>query len=72
MPHILVIDDNEFDRRMVTKAMKSVADDLTYEELERGERALETIKSTLPDMVLLDIRMPGIGGFEALRRIRSD
>lgn len=72
MPHILVIDDSEFDRRMVTKAMKAANENSTFAELERGEKALETIKDTNPDMVLLDIRMPGIGGFEVLRRIRSD
>ena len=72
MPHILVIDDSEFDRRMVTRAMRSANRDLTFAELERGEKALETIQNTNPELVLLDISMPGIGGFEVLKRIRSD
>jgi len=71
MSQILVIDDSEFDRRMITRAMKSTGEDLTFQELARGESAIETMKNFKPDVVLLDIRMPGIGGFEVLSRIKK-
>ncbi len=37
-----------------------------------GEAALETLKTTIPDLILLDILLPGIDGFEVLRRMKAD
>jgi len=72
MSQILVIDDSEFDRRMITRAMKHADKNLTFFELARGENVIDTMRLVKPDVVLLDIRMPGIGGFEVLDRIKDD
>lgn len=66
---VLVVDD---DLRMV----KTICDILKikgYEALaaNRGEEAVEKIKSFLPDCVLMDIRMPGIDGIETLKIIKE-
>ncbi|NJK97301.1 MAG: response regulator [Bacteroidales bacterium] len=39
---------------------------------ENGEYALEILKNSSPDLILLDIRMPGIDGFEVAKRIKSN
>src|SRR5215831_7854557 len=43
----------------------------TVRSAASGEEALEAIEGQLPDLVLLDVRMPGIDGFEVCRRFRA-
>jgi two-component system KDP operon response regulator KdpE len=66
---ILVIDDEPQLRR----AMKATLTDLGYSVIEAktGEEALETLRSESPDLILLDLNMPGIGGLETCRAIRE-
>ena len=72
MRRVLVIDDSEFDRRMITRAMKRVDETLCFAELDNGRKIVETMHHVKPDLVLLDIRMPGFGGFDVLEIIRDD
>lgn len=46
--------------------------DLAIDIAETGERALSACRSDPPDALILDIRMPGIDGFETCRRLRED
>ena len=66
---ILVVDDEPQLRR----AMKATLTDLGYSVIEAktGEEALEKLRSDSPDLVLLDLNMPGIGGLETCRAIRE-
>lgn len=72
MRRVLVIDDSEFDRRMITRAMKGVDETLSFAELDNGRKIVETLHQVKPDLVLLDIRMPGFGGFDVLDIIKDD
>lgn len=72
MRRVLVIDDSEFDRRMITRAMKLVDETLSFAELDNGRKIVEVMHNVKPDLVLLDIRMPGFGGFDVLEIIRDD
>ncbi len=72
MKKILVIDDSEFDRRMITSAIKSVCDEVDCVELSGGSFAMETIKSESPELTIIDIRMPGMSGWDVLKEIRAD
>lgn len=67
---ILIIDDDELGRTAVSRALKVQGHTLI--EAESGEQGVELIKQRSFDLVLLDINMPGMNGYEVLRFIRSD
>ncbi len=71
MAHVLVVDDSEFDRRMIMRALSRTDKSLGFAELSNGSGVLETLKLSLPDLILLDIRMPGPSGFEVLDAIKG-
>jgi two-component system invasion response regulator UvrY len=68
---VLVVDDQAPFRRaaqavlMMTDGFESIA------EAESGEDAVETVQQQRPDLVLMDINMPGINGIEATRQIMA-
>jgi DNA-binding NtrC family response regulator len=66
---ILVIDDEKF----ITKSLKQHLEKEDCEVLtsESGEDGIEVVKADTPDIVLLDLNMPGIGGMETLKSIRK-
>lgn len=68
--HILIVDDNEFNREVLLQNLE----DLGYgvESAASGHEALERIERRLPSMVLLDIMMPGMDGYELCQRLRAD
>ena len=66
---ILIVDDEE----MMCLVLSGVFEDAGYRvrTANNGEQALKQIGERLPDIVLLDIIMPGLGGLEVLRRLKS-
>jgi two-component system KDP operon response regulator KdpE len=66
---ILVVDDEPSIRRALRPPLLELGFQVT--EASRGEEALQLLRASPYDVVLLDINMPGIGGIETLRRIRS-
>jgi sigma-B regulation protein RsbU (phosphoserine phosphatase) len=67
---ILVVDDNEMNRDMLSRRLAKRGYEV--EVAEDGARALEMIGNARYDLVLLDIMMPGIDGYEVLVKIRED
>ena len=65
---ILIVDDAQQVRRVLRTALS--AEGYTIFEAATGEEALESIRTSTPDAILLDVNMPGIGGLEACREIR--
>jgi two-component system KDP operon response regulator KdpE len=66
---ILVVDDEPQIRRMMRATLTSSG--YQVDEARTGEEALEKFRTFLPDLVLLDLNMPGMGGLETCREIRS-
>lgn len=72
MRRILIIDDSAFDRRMISSALKATGETFEFVELSHGAVAVDTIKDVAPDLIVLDIRMPGKSGFDVLDEIMAD
>lgn len=64
---VLVVDDDDMIRRLVRAVLE--VDDVDVIEARNGESALELIEQTRPDLVVLDIMMPGLDGVEVCRRL---
>jgi two-component system NarL family response regulator len=68
---VLIVDDHALFRRGLQLVLE-VEDDLeVVGEATDGDEAVERAAALLPDVVLMDVRMPGLGGIEATRRIRN-
>ncbi len=66
---VAIIDDNT-ENRLVLRAM--LEDFYSVVEYESGEEALSAVKNRKPDVILLDISLPGMDGVEVLRRLHAD
>jgi two-component system, chemotaxis family, chemotaxis protein CheY len=69
---ILVVDDNQIIRIALSGVIRQDPRLTVVGEASTGEMALETFKELQPDLVCLDVLMPGIGGLETLRRMREE
>jgi CheY-like chemotaxis protein len=71
MPHrILIVDDHPINIAICKKVLAN--DDYYLETAVSGEEALAKVPVFQPALILLDIMMPGIDGYETCRRIRTD
>src|SRR5271169_1041971 len=67
---ILVVEDQEDNRQIIRDLLS--ATDYEIMEAESGEQALEAVAKQRPDLILMDIQLPGIDGYETTRRIKAD
>src|SRR5215470_485510 len=67
---VMVVDDDMAVRDVLTEFLKTQGVDVV--PVASGAEALDKLKQSRPDAVLLDVRMPGMDGVEVLRRIRAD
>ena len=67
---ILIVDDEYIGRETLQSVLEGEGYEL--EMAENGFQAIEKAKKLLPDVILLDVMMPGMTGFEVCQRIRSD
>lgn len=69
---ILVTDDSKMARKMVIKTLRDViGDNVEILEAQDGQEALNTYKEHLPKLVFMDLTMPIMDGFEALKKIKE-
>lgn len=67
---ILIIEDDKFLRELI--AQKLIKEGYEISEAVDGEKGIKKIKEEKPDLVLLDLILPGIDGFEVLSRMKED
>ena len=70
MPKILIVDDSPTETHILTKML----DKNGYQVVtaESGETGVEVAKKELPDLVLMDVVMPGLNGFQATRQLKKE
>ncbi len=65
---LLVDDEEEFVKTLAERIeMRNLGSDIAY----NGEQALKVVKDEVPDVMILDLKMPGIDGMEVLRRVKK-
>ena len=69
-PRILIVDDNETNRDILVTRLATHGYELS--QAADGEEALTAAKAQLPDLILLDVMMPKLDGFEVCRRLKGD
>jgi PAS domain S-box-containing protein len=68
-PRVLIVDDSVFERVIARDALEQA--EFSVLEAEDGARGLSRFRESSPDMVLLDVKMPGMNGFEVCTAIRA-
>ncbi len=68
--NILVVDDDPVNRHLLADILRE--EGYRTQEAESGEVALANVKRDKPDLILLDVMMPGIDGFEVARMLKED
>ena len=69
-PLVLIVDDNELNRKLARDVLRASGIDTV--EAGDGAEAIELARTRLPDVILLDLRLPDLDGGEALRRLRAE
>ena len=69
IPKILVVDDDQTNLKFLTEILE---EDFQLHTVATGEDALEILHGFNPDIILLDIMLPGISGYEVCQKIRAD
>ncbi len=69
MAHILVVDDSPTERHFISKLLEQTGHKVST--ADSGEEGVEVAKDIHPDLILMDIVMPGMNGFQATRQITT-
>lgn len=67
---ILVVEDNPMNLKLFQDVLAAYGYDVTA--AETGQQALDSVRDTLPDLVILDIQLPDISGLEIAKRFKAD
>lgn len=70
MAKILIVEDNEMNRDMLARRLERKGYDVSI--AVDGEEGLRTARSEIPDLILMDMSLPAVDGWEATRRLKAD
>jgi len=68
--NILIIEDDKFLRELIAQKLRKEGYDIS--EAIDGEEGIKKVKEEKPDLILLDLILPGIDGFEVLSKVKED
>lgn len=71
MINVLLVDDHELVRTGIRRLLSDISGINVYAEAKDGESAIAAVRKKRPDVVLMDVSMPGIGGLEATRKLKQ-
>ncbi|MBF0328358.1 MAG: response regulator [Nitrospirae bacterium] len=66
---ILIVEDNPKNRKLMADILRHYSFDVI--EAEDGAKGIEAAKKHIPDLIFMDIQMPGISGFEAIKALKE-
>src|SRR5256885_4067587 len=69
---VLIVDDEPLARRGIRARLRSFRDLVVVDDCQDGLEAISSIKRHRPDLVFLDVQMPGLDGFGVLKRLPRD
>ncbi len=72
MAKVLIIEDNPTFRRTLKEMLETGLPSLTVEEAGDGKTGLEKLEAFLPDLAIVDIKLPGANGLEVTKKIKRD
>jgi DNA-binding NarL/FixJ family response regulator len=72
MLKVLIVEDNRIFREAFKKGLLDYFPSMVVEEAGNGEEALQKIKESLPALIFMDIRLPGINGLQVTQRVKKD
>ncbi len=69
---VLIVEDNSFFRQSLKEMLELHFPELTVEEASNGDEALMVLQKTHPDLIFMDIKLPGRNGLELTRTIKKN
>ena len=68
---VLIIDDKKEDIFSIRKSLKRAGFEYTYVEAKTGDKGLDKVREVLPDIVIVEVKLPNINGFDMCKRIKG-
>ena len=72
MSKVLIVDDSRYMRKILNDILESDENDYEITEADSGQAALDAVEKELPDIILLDVVMPDMDGYEVCKKLKAD